>query len=139
MTDAEYLRAHQHALEAACEKAVRAAVAARVDHPLAAIAEKLEAEETARLGQEEQYGSLQEEIESKTKKLKKLYAKFKAAQAEIEKERTATQTPAQKALAPEPAQKPMLQRARPAQEPRPRPQKPQLQPHLPPVSGRAPH
>lgn len=48
-----------------------------------ALAEKLEAEETARLGQEEQYSSLQEEIDSKTRKLKKLYAKFKAAQAEI--------------------------------------------------------
>ena len=48
-----------------------------------ALAEQIEAEETARLGQEEQYNSLQEEIEGKTKKLKKLYAKFKAAQAEI--------------------------------------------------------
>jgi len=48
-----------------------------------ALAEKIEADETSRLGQEEQYNSLAEEIEGKTKKLKKLYGKFKAAQAEI--------------------------------------------------------
>ena len=47
------------------------------------MSKRLEEEETARLGQEEQYNSLQEEIEAKTKKLKKLYTKFKAAQAEI--------------------------------------------------------
>jgi len=44
---------------------------------------QLEAEEEARLGQEEQYNSLQEEIEGKTRKLKKLFGKFKAVQGEI--------------------------------------------------------
>jgi len=44
---------------------------------------RFEAEEEARLGQEEQYNSLQEEIDGKTKKLKKLFAKFKVAQTEI--------------------------------------------------------
>ena len=47
------------------------------------MARQVEEEETLRLGQEEQYNSLQEEIEAKTKKLKKLYTKFKAAQTEI--------------------------------------------------------
>ena len=42
-----------------------------------------EAEEEGRLGQEEQYNSLQEEIEGETRKLKKLFAKFKTEQAEI--------------------------------------------------------
>ena len=45
--------------------------------------QQLEAEEEARLGQEEHYSTLQEEVEAKTQKLKKLFAKFKAAQAEI--------------------------------------------------------
>ena len=43
----------------------------------------MEEEEVSRLGVEEQYNSLAEEIEGKTRKLKKLFGKFKAAQAEI--------------------------------------------------------
>ena len=41
---------------------------------------ELEAEEEARLGLDEQYNSLQEEVEGKTRKLKKLWGKFKTAQ-----------------------------------------------------------
>ena len=37
----------------------------------------------ARLGMEEQYTSLQEEVEVKSRKLKQLWAKFRAAQSEI--------------------------------------------------------
>lgn len=48
------------------------------------LAAELEAEEEARLGLEEQYSSLQEEIEGKTRKLKKLWGKYKAAQAEVQ-------------------------------------------------------
>ena len=48
------------------------------------LAKQLEKEEEERLGQEEHYNSLQEEAEGKTRKLKKLFAKFKAAQAEIQ-------------------------------------------------------
>eukprot|EP00967_Tisochrysis_lutea_P101627 scaffold152627_cov27-Tisochrysis_lutea.AAC.3 len=40
-------------------------------------------EEEKRLGLEESYATLQEEVEGKTKKLKKLWSKYKAAQAEI--------------------------------------------------------
>ena len=44
---------------------------------------QLQEEEDSRLGEEEQYTSLQEEIEDKTRKLKKLFGKFKSAQAEL--------------------------------------------------------
>jgi len=47
------------------------------------LAARVEEEEVSRLGMEEQYNSLAEEIEGKTRKLKKLFGKFKAAQAEI--------------------------------------------------------
>jgi len=47
------------------------------------LAHKVALEEEMRLGYEEQYASLQEEVEGKTKKLKKLWAKYKGAQAEI--------------------------------------------------------
>jgi len=49
-----------------------------------ALAAQVEAEEEARLGFDEKYNSLEEEIEGKTRKLKKLWAKFKSAQAEVE-------------------------------------------------------
>jgi len=48
------------------------------------LAEEVEKEEEARLGLDEQYNSLQEEIEGKTRKLKKLWGKFKTAQAEVQ-------------------------------------------------------
>lgn len=47
------------------------------------MARDLEAQEEARLGLEDHYSSLEQEVEGKTKKLKKLWTKFKAAQAEI--------------------------------------------------------
>ena len=43
----------------------------------------MEEEEEARLGLEEKYSSLQEEVEGKGRKLKKLWTKYKAAQSEI--------------------------------------------------------
>ena len=42
------------------------------------------AEEEKKLAQEEKYHSLQEEADSKTKKLKQLWAKFRAAQSELD-------------------------------------------------------
>eukprot|EP00964_Phaeocystis_antarctica_P050881 scaffold29632_cov50-Phaeocystis_antarctica.AAC.1 len=42
-----------------------------------------ELEEEARLGMEEHYNSLQEEADAKTRKLKKLWGKYKGAQAEV--------------------------------------------------------
>ena len=44
---------------------------------------RMEEEEEARLGLEEKYSSLQEEVEGKGRKLKKLWTKYKAAQSEI--------------------------------------------------------
>ena len=44
----------------------------------------LEEEQTKRLGQEERYNSLAEEAESKSRKLKQLWSKFRAAQSEID-------------------------------------------------------
>jgi len=48
-----------------------------------ALRAQLEAEDEARLGDEEKYNSIQEEIQGKTQKLKKLFNKFKGVQTEI--------------------------------------------------------
>jgi len=46
--------------------------------------QKMAEEEERKLAQEEKYSSLVEEVESKTRKLKQLWAKFRAAQSEID-------------------------------------------------------
>jgi len=48
------------------------------------IARELQAHQDELLQKEEQYGSLQEEVDVKTRKLKKLYQKYKSAQQEVE-------------------------------------------------------
>ena len=47
------------------------------------MAREVEVQEEAKLGLEEQYSSLHEEIEGKTRKLKKLWAKYKTAQVRL--------------------------------------------------------
>ena len=64
-------REHEEALAAELEEARRQEQK---------LQQELEAEEEARLGLDEQYNSLQEEVEGKTRKLKKLWGKFKTAQ-----------------------------------------------------------
>jgi len=49
-----------------------------------ALRQRLQAQEEEKLAQEEKYSSLQDEAQSKTRKLKQLWAKFRAAQSEID-------------------------------------------------------